>query len=165
MKRPIEASEIRKGDLIRLEFDADEAATEYRAVKDREGMAQGVYGPTTYIAGASRRYLLDRPEPAVELPPEPTLGWLSGPEISPLLDMWHEEIVTDRGPTAGRYVAGEITGTFALDSEVTAFTPATAVPTDALDELRGFLVHSATGKSLDQIRDFLTCVRAANGNA
>ena len=72
MKQPIEPSEIRKGDLIRWEDD--------RPAGDSNGI--GAIEFTAKSDGYEWRengahYLLDRPNPVVELPSEPTLGWLT----------------------------------------------------------------------------------------
>lgn len=129
VKRPIEPSEIRKGDLIRGENTIDtEMACEFRAAWD--GHVGGWSIPATY-------YLLNRPTPPVELPTEPTLGWLTwyvGEESSGL------GIYRTALSTYHRMGNGEITDEAAAGcwgaSDVTAFVPATAVPTAALDNFR-----------------------------
>lgn len=120
MKEPIEPSEIRKGDLIRFEYDGDprEVAEEWRAQDDADGF---------HFRAPGHHYLIDRPKPDVELPTEPTLGWLTANDERPYLS--HVKLDGERAMTDGLY--------YAHASRVTAFTPATAVPTAALDELRG----------------------------
>ena len=151
MKRPIDVDDTRVGDLLR--WESGETAHEFR---------RGVHGRLT---SDGQHYLLDRPTPAVVLPTQPTLGWITFPR-----DHWLGIVdgrpgrCADPGCFAATRANGYSSEAYVREC-VTAFTPATAVPTDALDALRRFLVHSATGKSLDQIRDFLTCVRAANGTA
>ena len=81
-RTPIEPSEIRKGDLIRVEWP-DDNSREYRASRD---------GDNNIFGGTSRFFLLDRPAPAVELPTEPTLGWVhveaEGRATSDTLAVW-----------------------------------------------------------------------------
>lgn len=125
----IQPRDIRAGDLIReersgegQESDPSVVAVEYVATRDRNTRNRFT-GERTY-------YLLDRPAPVVELPTEPTLGWteyrLGGDSVRRLgctfnlarcvrLSAWDVDVAADW---------------------VTAFTPATAVPTEALDELR-----------------------------
>lgn len=123
MKQPIEPSDIRKGDLIRIEYPtgAINSAVEY--------VAGGPARVDDYLPG-SAHYLLDRPKPAVELPTEPTLGWV---EYS-----FDGDSIRRLGCS---YNLGRIARLVKWDievpaSRVTAFSSATAVPTAALDELR-----------------------------
>jgi hypothetical protein len=117
MKTPIEPSEIRKGDLIRAEF-GNRDAREYVAGRDAHHLG------VTY-----RHYLLDRPKPAVELPTEPTLGWV---HFSEGAKGWLG-FVDDQGGSDGLFNAtterGYASNCF-IASRVTAFIPATAVPTE-----------------------------------
>lgn len=149
MKRPIEPSEIKRGDLIRAGFGTVKStrmtALEYRAESDGD----------RYSDDAVAWQLLDRPAPAVESPTEPTLGWLHGPEPSPLLDMWVKQY-TQREEFG---VSGEATGTWAKPSEVTAFIPAIAVPREALDILRE---GHPVGRKCLWVSDFLAAVDEAN---
>lgn len=158
MKRPIEPSEIRKGDLIRCEaLDADGfgpdhiLASEFRA-EDR------FYKP---VLSSVRYYLLDRPVPAVVLPAEPTLGWVGhsvrpAPGIPPsILAYWHQDETGWFNSHDGRGFTRE---------NITAFVPATAVPTDALDKLRGHSVLDGYGDLMDRVGDFLAAVDEANGD-
>jgi len=154
-KTPIKPGDIRKDDLIRWEADANyggqNRAIEYRACKD---------GDQTFAAG--QYYLLDRPTPAVELPTEPTLGWVA----------WEE-----RGFFGG--ARRRAFGTWRADSDVvrdldqhgravradsvTAFTPAIAVPRDAYEALA-----STSTSDLDALRRavhaFLDATDKANGS-
>ncbi|WP_332645080.1 hypothetical protein [Aeromicrobium sp.] len=125
MKEPIEPSEIRKGDLIRWESKHSEHAHEWRAQTDR-----------AWWADEGQHYLLNRPRPAVEFPSEPTLGWLrligavgDGPPST-----WRFEHSgmddSRRARNEWGYVVADV------DDKIASFTPATAVPTAALDELR-----------------------------
>jgi hypothetical protein len=136
MKTPIEPSDIRKGDLIRIEgrttadVDRGETAHEYRAIadNDRDG----------WSAGHFNWYLLDRPKPAVELPETPTLGWLTRPVgdsgSKTQLGYFHasEDVCggADEVDSSGAY-----SDTFV---KVSAFLRATAVPTE---EWRALLAH------------------------
>jgi hypothetical protein len=125
-KTPIEASEIRKGDLIRDESPSGltphRRALEYVALRDGH----------VYSAGFGPFYLLDRPTPTVELPSEPTLGWLDSTGNDHALGIWRPLALTG-GPGLDNHYGD---GHRALLPEITAFTPATAVPADSLDELR-----------------------------
>lgn len=60
MKEPIEIADIRKGDLIRFEYDDKESAHEYRANFKCE-----MWGDR------GQHFLLERPTPPVTLPTEP----------------------------------------------------------------------------------------------
>ena len=97
--------------------------------------------------------LVNRPKPAVELPTVPTLGWATVDRRD----------VADPLTALGKFVRfGGVLTVLANPrysvSDVTAFVPATAVPTDALDDLRGqWKVPSSA------VRDFLAAVDAANG--
>jgi hypothetical protein len=148
MKRAIEVSEIRKGDLIRWEGPGDEAH------EWREDSIESPYN------GHGQHYLLDRPEPVVELPTEPTLGWLTAsqcvgtalvPVGVPVLDKWSAPMgnassIRRNGDTCG--IAQEW---------VTAFEPATIVPTEALDVLRLQVVsgHGSYAATFYATRAFL----------
>lgn len=131
MKTPIKPSEIRKGDLIRIEWTRSQCgssrALEYVALSDKMGMRRKLDSLEWHEAS---HYLLDRPTPVVDLPSEPTLGWLtydSGDQGGSTLGHWYRfnsHIAHDN--CAGSY----------SHEYITAFTPATAVPTEALNELR-----------------------------
>jgi hypothetical protein len=128
MKQPIEPSEIRKGDLIRWESDVvDENAEEWRSRHDQP----------PYRAWG-QHYLLDRPTaPAVELPTEPSLGWLTYAG-STIFGTFRRFKAGDAHLDSMKWEATEVRGDDPHNSysSVTAFTPATAVPTEALNELR-----------------------------
>lgn len=145
MKTPIDAKDIRKGDLIRWEEDESDEAREYRAIVNSPRLSP--------IPG--RTFLLDRPVPAVVLPTVPTLGWAT--------TAWGTRLILTSGEGRG---GCDVTDQGYVDSSnVTAFTPATAVPTAALDELRDR--HSGrgtTGHACCSICAFLTAVDAANGD-
>lgn len=144
-RTPIEPSEIRKGDLIRCEWP-DDNSREYRASRDGDN---NIYG------GTSRFFLLDRPTPAIELPVQPSLGWLTwrdGMAVSDAteLGLWR----TFHSPTT--IACGD---TSVPQSIVTAFTPATAVPTEALTRLRNQKGRDGLGATTTQaLADFLTAV-------
>lgn len=118
----IDPADIRKGDAIRFDYTEpfDVTAAEYVASRDGQGY-------TTRL-NLGNHFLIDRPAPPVALPTEPTLGWAT----------WGDEqylgVFVTRGVNL-RAVDSE--GATGGDRDtVTAFTPATAVPTEALDELR-----------------------------
>lgn len=159
MKTPIEPSQIRKGDLIRKEYEVGngELALEYRATGDAHGKG-----------GPGQHFPLDRPKPAVELPTEPTLGWLT----------------YSGSQTFGRFRAGDISESDYATSKdapvavgvsergkkvnvmfgATSFIPATAVPTEALDDLREVLRladDDFTDVEADDLRAFLAAVDKA----
>lgn len=146
MKRPIEPADIRKGDLIRWEQEpslVSEYAIEYRATED--GYFQSVTG---------QHYLLDRPTPPVELPTEPTLGWLENVYGARILKHWF------RGEGVAEAFDGD---RWNFTKEVIAFTPAVAVPKAALDELQAN--HDCSGPLSclrGHVDDFLAAVDEAN---
>ncbi len=114
---PIDWTDIQAGDSIRWEGDdrttGHITALEYRATHDEHRQfSDGSY------------FLLDRPEPQpkIELPAEPTLGWL-GWEAGGLSNASELGIWSNR--THG-----------AKGTHLTSWTPAAAVPRDALEELR-----------------------------
>ena len=105
--------------------------------------------------------LVDRPIPNVELPTEPTLGWLDSTGNDHALGIWRRAYLT--GGNGFDNSRGD--GHNALSAEITAFTPATAVPTDALDELREKyeIGHGLTLIRRGSVSTFLAAVDAANG--
>jgi len=150
MKQPIDTNQIKAGDLIRVEW---EQPTEIQATLAREFVAQcdrhslDLWGPCRY-------YLLDRPKPTVVLPIEPTLGWATANFGDRLIH------------TAGKGHGGtDVTDCGYVDScAITAFTPATAVPTAALDALRAEAARmNPFSYEAGAIRTFLKAVAAANG--
>lgn len=124
----IDRADIRKGDEIhwddvnrpRGHAVASPAVTaiEYKANRDEhEWRDWGIHR------------LINRPTPPVELPEEPTLGWATWRDFSKSLAVWKLRgealTATDSDGDSKGY-----------SEKVTAFTPATAVPTEALDALR-----------------------------
>lgn len=144
-RQPIDPADIKPGDLIRWESAFPETATlatEFRAGSSGKGYrAAGTY------------YLLDRPAPAVDLPMEPTLGWANG-----RIGIWQPGGEDDYLWDCHQDANG-----------VTAFTPATAVPTSALEKLRGHLEfwrrNSTAGSLASEVAEFLNAAVAANGAA
>jgi hypothetical protein len=118
-KTPIKPEDIRKGDLIRFEYaNIPGKASEYIAMGDEI---------PTYNAG--HHFLLDRPKPTVDLPTKPTLGFISSGTVpTSTVGMWWVD------PNDPSFVIRD--GSFRLADDITAFVPATAVPAEALDELR-----------------------------
>ena len=160
MKRPIEVADIRAGDLIRWEGECD-SAREWRSASNA----------TPWSTEAGQHYLLDRPEPAVELPTVPTLGWVTvshdGFQHNPAVAFVGPWQSGSDGMLAGGYETGcrTLSGTFSGSEFITAFTPATAVPTEALDALRadGLTDGCCVGCHLHAaVRTFLAAVDAAN---
>lgn len=126
MKEPIALADIKAGDLIRVEQELDKAH-EFRAARDQERNGWGDY------------YLLDRPKPAVELPTEPTLGWLTYrdtdyPSANPTIELGEWKARADRATVLDVHGLTSVPLAWAI-----AFTPAAAVPTAALDELREYI--------------------------
>lgn len=163
MKTPIEVSEIRKGDRIVAKYKVFDA--EYEVTYTASGSGQPWRSKKDVdINSEVEHYLLDRPAPAVDLPTEPTLGWL---EVS---DTGQANFTRIPGRVLGVFknrktvVDGGTIGSWSHDL-VTAFTPATAVPTSALDELREYMRKFSDGAMLtrsgNQIRDFLAAVDRA----
>lgn len=156
MKRAIEVREIRKGDLIRWEGEhGNTIAHEYRATAagHKWSPADGTY------------FLLDRPTPPVELPKTPQLGWLGVTDDgtferkpASVLGIWQDR----------RYsINGGVSGTWSHEF-VTAFEPATAVPTEALDDLRRYrasLARSGLTRTPRHIDAFLAAIEAAGSGA
>ena len=154
MKRPIEASEIRKGDMVRAERlpaeDGLPLAIEYHATYAGDSRFN--------IEDDPRYFLLDRPTPPVELPTEPTLGWLNN---SPhLLAIWKD---CSEGAVRPPCVRPVSVPTPFDDGHITAFTPAVAVPKAALEELQAN--HDCSGPLSclrGHVDDFLAAVDEAN---
>lgn len=161
MKQPIKPEDIRKGDLIRWEYEND-YTLEMRVDHD------GKHPP---IATALRYFLLDRQTPPVELPTERTLGWASWSATTkgtfsflPLAGSGFGEWVD--GGRAFKPVASGLG--FIPAKRLTAFTPAVAVPKAALDELRRYIRPWDQSDELTpaqrRIFKFLAAVDAANGD-
>lgn len=153
MKRPIDAGDIRKGDVVRAEFrDVDSllagvTAREYKAGHDCDGGDRN--------DRVVDYFLLDRPAYAlVRIPEKPGLGWLAA--------HGHRELAVWRRGREG--LEGTPTMIFRDPIGITEWTPATAVPTVALGELRvawgssGFFRPDA----VEAIRKFLAAVDEAN---
>lgn len=147
----IQPWEIRVGDLIRCEAHAGTTigdsltASEWRADGTEEAKAMG--GTSTY-------YLLDRPKPAVVLPTTQTLGWIETIYDTRILQFWSDVNRCAETSNGARWN---------LEKEVTAFTPATAIPTEALDLLRYRLKTGAVAQSGTRaVKDFLAAVDNAS---
>ncbi len=152
MKRPIDRAEIRKGDAVRIEYRDNDAllagvtAREYKAGHDCDaGLTEG--RPLAY-------FLLDRPEPAVELPTEGLhLGWLTHDGQADLL------VFSFNRPG---HIEDASYGSISRPT-VQAWVPAVAVPKAALDALR-FRKDGGFFRIPDDaaITNFLTAVDEAN---
>lgn len=161
-RTPIDPADIRTGDLIRWERGEGSPtqtfeAAEFRATFDGDGKRNW----------DGQHYLLDRPAPAVDLPTEPTLGWITGYGYRNL-DFWRYRDGADKageGAWAGNDPALKPYG-YGIKG-ITDWVPATAVPTSALDELR--TIASSDAFCVDgfsrSVRAFLAAVDAANGTA
>lgn len=160
MKQPIEPSDIRVGDLIRSEARGDSfggsvplVASEWIATADEIG---GDYNSV-------RLYLLDRPEPAVELPTESTLGWLSVESRGVgwrRLAHWNFPRISMDGATHAQNEWG-VNVVVDIDTKNPAFVAATAVPTAALDELRAAEGNFFRSETQVAIRKFLAAIDEA----
>ena len=145
-RTPIEPSEIRSGDLVRKELvghPANYQAIEFIANVDGKAPDDG----STY-------YLLDRQKPAVELPTEPTWGWLTTRESARSLGLWSSDqdcVHSVPLPSVRR-----------VREKATAFIPATAVPTEALQEFRSWWMQANVGDIADtRIGDLLDAIEKA----
>jgi hypothetical protein len=128
MKEPIEPSEIRAGDLIRWEYEGDADSLSLTACEGR------VKGNGQRLSNQSgQHYLLDRP---TVFPKTVTLGWIVAPTYRQL-GRWKSD---DTDDAAEFDCNGDRVNTW---YGATAFTPATAVPTDALEKLRATQRFSA----------------------
>lgn len=159
MKRAIDPSEIRKGDLVR--YEGQDESTTTRAVEfcaERDGQS---YLP---VVLPGQHYLLHRPTPPVELPTEPALGIVSGTWGGPpRLAVWRVE--RDACSTWLRPVDNEGDTDRTVGGAVTNFVPATAVPTKALDRVRRVAATcDATYPDYKEaLFTFLAAVDSANG--
>lgn len=153
MKTPIEPSDIRAGDLVREEYaeawltdhGTERFAVEYRATHDRHTLA---------LSHVSGHFLLDRPKPDVELPTVTTLGWAVGvADPTPLLAVW----LLQRADTLYSMRAPDLAA-----EKVTSFTPATAVPTEALNAVRHEARCSSDFHTREKLTAFLAAVDKAN---
>lgn len=135
MKTRIEPEDIRKGDLIRVEWP-DESASEWRAL-----------GPEPYERSGTYYLIEGRPKPVVKLPTVPTLGWVTiAPVITPRLGTFS----TGRVATHEAMEFSSRLDPIADIKSVTTFTPATPVSTELYEAVR----HAhGTGKSLSKLRD------------
>lgn len=169
---PIEPDDIREGDSIRLEWvtsqDGTPMAMEYVAPHSGTAMKKRLSGNELQTASW---FLLDRPSPAVELPTEPTLGWIASKYGGTVLGTW-ERYTSTRASHAGEVSALVRERDVPLEY-VQSFTPAVAVPKAALDELREMWVGDlGCDRQRDWVeygarlftttRDFLAAVDAAN---
>lgn len=153
-RTPIAHDRIRVGDTVEAESNGMTTRFIIRKVERNR-----VYADTDdafLYADFNTWFLLDRPAPPVELPKTRTLGWLS----------WHADLAicdtTELGmwrSTGGATVTDKDTGVPV--KMLTAFVPATAVPTSALDELRKAELSGAFDTSY--VESFLGAVDAANG--
>ena len=152
MKQPIEPSDIRKGDLIRTE--ANEGSVVGDNLTASEWIADGTE-PSRHF-GTNRLFLLDRTEPAVELPTEDHhFGWLGGPGTR-----------LAKPGVAGEWFFGDtrITASGFSDgierTSVTTWTPGTLVPTVALERFRH--LRETRTMAMGDIDKFLAAIDEAS---
>ena len=123
----ITKADARKGDHIRNEWDP---SSEHVRLLSNEIIWSGRDGE--WYNNALRHRLIFRPEPAVVLPIEPTLGWVDTAEEARSLGVWQKG-------AGGWLNATDTEGDESVRiSGITAFIPATAVPTEALEALREY---------------------------
>lgn len=159
-RKPIAFEDIRIGDKVEQRFVRRGCATRRRgvvtAIKDGEvtGERWSVRIGDSDLTSSEdvEWFLLDRPVPPVDLPTEPTLGWLTLPGGRALETVW----TSNDKASLHRALGGSVDV-----ANVTAFTPATAVPTAALDELR----KHTPGWSTASVTTFLAAVDEANGKS
>ena len=143
------ADDVREGDQIRVVIEVGESISfQYEA--EHDGDDGGVAG------SAVSRYLVRR-SPAVDLPTEPTLGWLTSKYGGSVLGTWERQRLT-----GGPGVSVTRSGMRALLPEITGFTRAVAVPAVALDDLRSGVINDFDA-AVRLIADFLAAVDKANG--
>lgn len=153
MKEPIKPEDIREGDSIRIEGDFGNGvtATEYRALRDRD----------QWDAKEKTYFLLDRPAPTVDLPTEPTFGRVTFADG----DWFYGTMRVNadgRTFTATRHDTGYHSACW-VKKNVTAFTPAIAVPTEALNRLRDTPIRHLEAAQVE-LDIFFMAVDAANGD-
>lgn len=175
MKEPIKPQDIRAGDKIRVEWVTTTkglpAALEYVAPHSGTAMKKRM-SDAEY--GSARHFLLDRPNPADELPNEPTLGrltWYAGEESSGLGIYKSRVGIFHVVPGGLTDEAGA--GMWPL-ADILAFRPLVAVPAKALDRLRrvldgAFDLPSDSKKDRlamreEAIRELFAAVDAATGD-
>lgn len=176
MKTPIEGSDIRVGDRVMAVdrgFETTFTVDHIDGGRIYARAGNGGHHPNGFLWDSqSDWYLLDRPTPPVVLPTEPTLGWLTQ---SGLDRFGHFRQYIQDESTSGRndWTATETDSRGKYRNaycDVTAFTPATAVPTDALEKLRAAENAAESGtlivdwaRLVAAVRDFLASVETANG--
>lgn len=160
MKRPIAVADVLPGDTVERHWLGTVLSMPVARVSN--GL---LYSPEDYCLGVgddADLYLLDRPTPPVELPTEPTLAYVSGDWSGPSrLAVWLVE--RDSTSTWLRPVDNEGDTDRTVGAAVTSFTPATAVPTEALNRLRHQYV--TRGMLIGDVKAFLADVAEANGGA
>lgn len=153
MSTPIDFKDIRVGDTVECVWYPGYSITGIVGGIDNDGLTCGVYGDGefSHLIGveADTFTLVDRPKPDVVLPTVATLGWLDSKGNDHALGIWRRQVLT--GGNGVENLRGD--GFRAQDYDITDFTPATAVPTTALDELRDTW----------EVHIFLAAVDAANG--
>ena len=158
MKTPIDFGDIRISDEV--ERDLEGIASKMIVASRNELRIVTSSGAFLLNHIGSLWSLIDRPKPAVVLPSEPSLGWITAVGEASLA------VTGIRGPVGGqvdrRFYHRIGTHGWGTVDKVTAFTPATAVPTEALDRLRE---KSAYWPTLSASRCFLAAVDAADGAA
>ncbi|MEH3033330.1 MAG: hypothetical protein PGN07_04640 [Aeromicrobium erythreum] len=151
----IKPEDIREGDLIRWEAsDSGEGhidAIEYVALHDEDARLS-----------LGKHYRLGRPAPKVDLPTEPTLGWVTSKYGGSVLGTW-ERYTSIYGSHEDSALVRELD--LPLD-DVSDFQEAVAVPKAALDEYRATI--SSWGHKVQPtsaLGRFLAAVDSANEGA
>lgn len=159
MSTKIQFHEIRLGDTVECVWTSTHRVTGVVA-KIEDGSVSSTLGGHSYLLGLDidQFTLVDRPEPALELPSDWSLGtafWnYTGQAQRGVTMFWRDERLGLRS-LDGRMVDAEC---------ITAFTPATAVPTEALETLRMYAGDLAGATpALRRIDTFLQAIDEANG--
>lgn len=152
------ADAVRKGDQIRVVIKAGETTSfQYEAAHD--GDDGGIGGSAVF------RYLVRR-SPAVTLPTEPTLGWIESEERSDLGWFALGDVAVERHAVeADATLAREFSSAghqVDVVRRVKSFTPATAIPSVALEAFRTSEATTAM-EAFSRKVALLAAVDAANG--
>ena len=167
MSTPIEFKDLRVGMTVECVWSPGHRVTGVIAEVDDGVVYSGPLDAHLIGSETDTFTLLDRPKPAVELPTVPSLGWASFSVVMPglpetELGVWERRTFDNGNDTFRSVVAHNVSQA----ESVTAFTPATAVPTEALDKLWTLRRTPARSPYLGEYVDaFLAAVAAANGSS
>ncbi|MFI5426099.1 hypothetical protein [Aeromicrobium sp. UC242_57] len=158
-RTPIAYDRIQVGDTVEAESNG---MTTRFAIRRVDG--NRVYADTDdafLYADLNAWFLINRPTLPVTLPTEPTLGWVTCAPLITGPPQRHLGVTFDAGSCVR---LARCDSTIKAD-RVTAFTPASAVPTEALGELRKYrdsLDPEPMTPAVRRIDKFLTAVTEAN---